>query len=281
MPVFTWFGGKRKIAPLVWRAFGDVKHYVEPFCGSAAVLFARPDPWIGSETINDSDGMVANFFRAVRREPDAVARFLGPMTEVDYSAAARVVRAEADGLTERMRACPDYYDARMAGLWLYANQMKLGSKLELNEKPKSHCPWWLRANGCDVLGNVCARLERVRVLCGDWRRTVSGHTELGCGKPCGVFMDPPYDVGCDRRMYREYESVSGAVCEWALEHGDDRRLKIALCGYANEHTMPESWQCVQWKRNGGFENQGKNKAVRLKECVWFSPGCNRVDGVLA
>ena len=31
---FVWFGGKSKVAPIVWEALGDVEHYVEPFFGS-------------------------------------------------------------------------------------------------------------------------------------------------------------------------------------------------------------------------------------------------------
>jgi site-specific DNA-adenine methylase len=38
---FPYFGGKSRIAAEVWRRFGDVKTYVEPFCGSCAVLLAR------------------------------------------------------------------------------------------------------------------------------------------------------------------------------------------------------------------------------------------------
>jgi len=84
---FPYFGGKRRAASLVWEALGNVDHYVEPFCGSAAVLLARPH--VGRcETINDRDGMVANFWRAVRSQPDAVAavRVLCPATETDTSA---------------------------------------------------------------------------------------------------------------------------------------------------------------------------------------------------
>lgn len=33
---FPWFGGKRKVAPIVWTAMGDVVNYVEPFFGSGA-----------------------------------------------------------------------------------------------------------------------------------------------------------------------------------------------------------------------------------------------------
>src|SRR5690606_14788585 len=31
---FPWFGGKGPIAAAVWRRFGDVPNYVEPFAGS-------------------------------------------------------------------------------------------------------------------------------------------------------------------------------------------------------------------------------------------------------
>ena len=38
---FPWFGGKRRVAPIVWQRFGDVQNYVEPFFGSGAVLLNR------------------------------------------------------------------------------------------------------------------------------------------------------------------------------------------------------------------------------------------------
>ena len=40
---FPWFGGKSRVAPLVWERFGDVRNYVEPFMGSLAVLLGRPE----------------------------------------------------------------------------------------------------------------------------------------------------------------------------------------------------------------------------------------------
>ena len=64
---FVWFGGKRRVAPQVWEALGDVDNYVEPFAGSLAVLLGRPhdlsDGQRRAETVNDADGMLANFWR--------------------------------------------------------------------------------------------------------------------------------------------------------------------------------------------------------------------------
>jgi hypothetical protein len=69
---FPWFGGKSRVADIVWDRFGDVPNYVEPFFGSGAVLLGRPHAQ-GTETVNDLDCMLANFWRALRRG-DTVSR---------------------------------------------------------------------------------------------------------------------------------------------------------------------------------------------------------------
>lgn len=69
---FPWFGGKSRVAAEVWTRFGaDVGNYVEPFFGSGAVLLARPGGPGNIETVNDLDGYIANFWRAVRYATEA------------------------------------------------------------------------------------------------------------------------------------------------------------------------------------------------------------------
>ena len=45
---FPWFGGKSRVADIVWDRFGKVDNYVEPFFGSGAVLLARRQTPIAS-----------------------------------------------------------------------------------------------------------------------------------------------------------------------------------------------------------------------------------------
>ena len=116
---FPWFGGKSRAAHLVWEALGDVANYVEPFAGSAAVLLARPHA-PRCETINDRDGMVANFWRAVRAAPAEVAHHADwPVSEADLHARHRWLIGQREGLTERLIADPEWYDARIAGWWCW------------------------------------------------------------------------------------------------------------------------------------------------------------------
>ena len=117
---FPYFGGKSKAAPAVWAAFGsDVKNYVEPFAGSAAMLLAAPE---GKriETINDFDGFVANFWRALAHDPDAVAHAADwPVNEVDLMARHSWLVRHRQPITEQLCADPAWYDARSAGWWVW------------------------------------------------------------------------------------------------------------------------------------------------------------------
>ena len=116
---FPYFGGKSMACETVWAAFGDPENYVEPFAGSAAMLLGRPN--VGKvETINDKDGFVANFWRAVSLDASEVAKHTDwPTNEADIFARHSWLVRHASGLLERLHADPDYYDAKVAGWWCW------------------------------------------------------------------------------------------------------------------------------------------------------------------
>jgi hypothetical protein len=101
--------------------------YVEPFCGSAAVLLSRPHKG-AHEVLNDVDCLVVNFWRAVRAAPDEVARWADfPINETEVNARHRwLLRHDLRAFTERLDADPDYYDARVAGYWVYGQSVWIG-----------------------------------------------------------------------------------------------------------------------------------------------------------
>jgi hypothetical protein len=100
----------------VWQAFGPVDNYVEPFAGSAAMLLAAPDRHPGKppriETINDADGFVANFWRAIAHDPEATAHHADwPCNEVDMFARHSWLVRQTARITEQLHADPDWFDA--------------------------------------------------------------------------------------------------------------------------------------------------------------------------
>lgn len=126
-PPFPYFGGKSAVADVGWAALGDVPNYVEPFFGSGAVLFLRPQ--VGHiETVNDADGFVSNFWRALQREPEAVAEHAdNPVNEADLHARHLWLLGQRERITDRLCGDDAFYDAKAAGWWCWGLCCWIGS----------------------------------------------------------------------------------------------------------------------------------------------------------
>ena len=88
----------------------------------------NPDPTTHIETINDADGLVANVWRALQADPDAVAKYCDyPVNHADLAARKRVLIAEKDTLLPKLIDSPDYYDTKLAGYWIWGTCCWIGS----------------------------------------------------------------------------------------------------------------------------------------------------------
>ena len=336
----------------MWQRFGDVPNLVEPFLGSAAVLLARP-PFEGNriETVNDADGHVANFFRALQADPDAVAYYADwPVSELDMQSRGTWLyyRPTAREWVERLRSDPDYYDAKSAGWWAWFVSCWIGGLPSIPEarpdgttaygqgggpggvheklphlgdagkgvaRQRPHLGSGGQGNGVQgsvarqlpatniggvaayvgggnrrahltaYMRQLAARLERVRVCCGDWTRVMGPSVTFKHGLT-SIFLDPPYSQAeRHAQLYSTESDVAADVRRWCVENGDNPLLRIALCGYRDEgHEELEShgWHAHAWKANGGYGNQGngRGRANKHREVIYFSPHClNPVDSL--
>ena len=290
---FPWFGGKSTVAEAIWRRLGSPKQYIEPFCGSAAILLAAPSP-ASLEVIGDANCYVANFWRALKLQPDAVIAAQDyPVSHIDLFARHRWLTEPARVATLRDALLDPEWpgDAKIAGWWLWGQCCWIGSgwcdpargqrgdgsaggdglgqiphasnagrgvqAVTLGKIPHASAAEWLR--------ELADRLARVRIVHGDWSRCLNHHygdTETA------VFLDPPY------RAFEKLYSDNGApstpvaddVAAWAREHA---HLRVALCGHRGDYAMP-GWAVMEWSR--GRSTYG-GKSTTDAECIWFSPGC--------
>jgi DNA adenine methylase len=86
-PPVPYFGGKITIGPAIAALLPAHTHYVEPFAGSLAVLFAKTPS--AHETVNDLDEALVTFWRVLRERPDELARAcaLTPHARIEYDLA--------------------------------------------------------------------------------------------------------------------------------------------------------------------------------------------------
>lgn len=142
---FHYFGSKARAAGLIWRLLGeDVPLYFEPFMGSLSVLLARPRSEAAivktKEIVNDRDGLLVNFWRAVRFDPEQTAYYASwPISHVDLVARRMAIREwiQNDAQLERMMVDETFCDPKIAGFWVYAQVLSIG-----NAASDLKAPWW-------------------------------------------------------------------------------------------------------------------------------------------
>lgn len=307
-----YFGGKVRIAKVIWKRFGDVPNYVEAFAGSLATMLARPHP-PKTETVNDLDCLISNFWRSLQHDPEAVADYADhPVNEADLHA-RQLWLVNRLGFRERMMSDPDYYDAKIAGIWVWGRCSWIGGgwaettqrerPSERMEQVKDIYPAGIECAKYSIpnmtkqgvqskrildqgvqshMYELAARLRNVTVACGDWSRVCTPAVTDGKGLT-GILLDPPYFDGLSSGLYIHSDAnVSALVRQWAIENGGNKSLRIALCGYESEHKMPDTWEKVSWKAAGGYGGQrldGTNENAD-KERIWFSPACLKPSDTL-
>lgn len=294
---FVYFGGKGSVAAEVWKRFGRVKMYIEPFFGSGAVLLARPNGDYGVEIANDYDGNICNVWRAIKHNPNEVAYHCDfPTNHIELMARRWQLQEAQDELRKKLIDDPDFYDAKLAGYWVWCAANWIGSDM-IKVRDKYNCsrPHLTSRNGTMQkdsldgisrwLNELAVRLRQVRVVCGDWSRVMGGNwrtsnKSIGKSGKCGVFLDPPYgeDAGRAEVYNKDSFTVADDVRGWCIKNGDNSKYRIAICGYGGEHNELEDlgWDVFEWRAAGGYENQAKKKRDvenRTKERVWFSPHC--------
>lgn len=311
-PPFPYFGGKSAVASTVWRALGDVRNYVEPFFGSGAVLFLRP-PFEGVETINDADGFVCNFWRAVKHDVAAVAEHAdNPVNECDLHARHLWLIGQRERITDRLCGDPDFFDAKVAGWWCWGLCCWIGGGWCSGKGP------WVSRDGVMVkrphlsdegsgvnrkrphlMSNqgvirkderlvkyfscLSNRLQSVRVCCGDWSRVCGPSVTTKHGLT-GIFIDPPYADSADRdeTLYSvDSLLVAHDAKKWAVEKGDDPEMRIVFAGYEGEHDFPDTWTVHEWETSGGYgtqsDGESRGKVNAKRERLWMSPHCKPLE----
>lgn len=217
-----YLGGKTRITPWLLNLFPPHQIYIEPFCGSAAVLLSKaPAP---VEIINDMNEDVVNFFR-VLRHPRLAQRLadlcaLTPFAEDEFEHACTLTHATP---LERARA------------FLYRTHANFHPDLTKKSFRISACTAHVYAaewhNVPARLAPTAQRLKNVTICNRDFADILPRYDKPGAF----IYCDPPY--------LAETRSGSGAYThELSTERHQElcrllaalKHAKWAISGYDND-----------------------------------------------
>jgi len=255
-----WHGGKHYLATKIIKLMPPHVHYVEPYFGSGAVLFAK-DPEGVSEVVNDSNGDLINFWTVLR----------GPKWREFYERMQFTVMSEwawqEAGLDvprdSLMRAWAFFVRCRqsLAGrMQEFATLSRTRTRRGMNEQASA----WLSA--IEGLPAVHARLKRVVILNRDALDVIRQQD----GPETLFYLDPPYlaQTRAAKEIY-QHEMTLGEhhlLCEALV------RLKghFILSGYRNKLYDTFAHKCEWHRADFDLPNNaaGGKRKRRMTECVW-------------
>lgn len=233
--LFSYYGGKQRLAARIVDYLPRHTVYVEPFCGSAAVFFAKPRPQPSNhhhyrEVLNDHNQRIITIFR-VAQDPVLREALLDRLTYTPYS------RAEHQRSRAIQQTWPTHDVVTQAWAMLVDLQQSFASKVGGGWGTcvfsECHASTW--TTWCEVLPALCARLQDVYLECDDAlaviRRWDSPQTCFYC--------DPPY-VGASQGHYAGYTAGDFKAL---IEVLSICQGSVVLSGYASP-SVPSTWECL-------------------------------------
>jgi DNA adenine methylase len=179
-PPLAYPGNKAELAPEIIRHVPDHETYVEPFAGTAGVLF-RKEP-SRNEVINDLNSDLTNFMTTLRDRPDELVEWLRhtPYSEEEYD---RIKSRWREGIR------PDD-DIVQAGQLFVLRRASFGADMGGFRATASGRKNSARqfANARDRLLELSDRLDGVVIHNRDWRSIVEKYAQPGAF----FYVDPPY-----------------------------------------------------------------------------------------
>lgn len=261
-------GGKRYLAERIVSLMSQHTHYVEPYAGGLAVMFAKSCEGI-SEVVNDLDSRYTTFFRALQ-DDDLYARLRRRLQATTFNETEwREAKAYLD--TPNKRPNRQEIVERAARFFVLCRQSMSGrckdftpitrnrTRGDMNEQA---CSW---LNAIEGLPAVHARLKRVVIL----NRPALEVIRTQDGPGVLFYLDPPYlpEVRAAKQAFGPFE-MTVEQHEELLDAITGLQGMVMISGYTSP--LYDS-RLAGWARHE-FElpnNAGSGKQKRrMVEVVW-------------
>jgi len=243
-----WFGGKRNMAATIANLIGPHKAYWEPFCGSMAVLLAKPK--VTNETVNDLHDDLINLAWTIQHHKLGPALYRHLRRVIPHQTEMTAARAILDQPFEAVRTDPNLERAAAYFISSWIGMSGL-SGTPAGEQRKRGVARRFTSNGgspgarfCNAVESIPAwreRMRRVFVLktCG---LEICERVEDKAGT--AIYADPPYLVKSVEYTHdfkpADHERLAKALARF--------KLTRVVVSYYDHHWLNDLYPPARWQR---------------------------------
>lgn len=255
----TFYGGKQKLAAQIIALMPPHVAYLEPFAGGAAVLFAKPPA--ERETLNDLDGQIMRFWRALRDQPEHLASAVAmtPYGRGEWRESREPAEDDVEA-ARRLLVNVDQSFSRSRGSWSPPSLLK-DRKGRWQPGTWANLPTRIRV-AAERLTNVCLENTDAIDLIPRWDMPQSV-----------IYVDPPY-IGEHRREMSKGYAHDAVPDLWPrlidallqIEHA-----AVILSGYPCDEAEQLGWRSVDLHAVRNVQARAGGTLPKVPETLWLSP----------
>lgn len=258
----TYYGGKQRLASQIVAMMPAHRVYFEPFAGGAAVLFAKPRA--EREALNDIDGHVMRFWRALRDHPAALATAVAmtPYSRAEW----RFCRYEHESAEDDVEAARrfivevDQSFSREGTGWSPPS-------ISFDRRGRWQAGVW--QNLPDKLMAAATRLAGVALEQGDAIDLIPRYDQLDAV----IYCDPPYARGqrlAPGKGYRHDDD--GSLWPRLVEVlADIQKASVVLSGYPCIEMADLGWRRIPLVHKRTVQARSGGTLSTAPEGIWLSP----------
>jgi DNA adenine methylase len=193
-PVLKYPGAKWSIAKWITSFFPKHTHYLEPYCGSAAVFFNKTPA--EHEVLGDTNQSITNLFHVLRTHGQELAELiaLSPWCESDYEAIAKHYDDSGDAIEDARRFLVRSWQAHGGTIYQVSGWKHNGLTGKVYP---AHL--WRKLPG--RLLAVVDRLKDAEIRNRPALELIAYYND----PECLIYADPPYVLSTRDRKYYKYE----------------------------------------------------------------------------
>lgn len=258
--ILKYPGAKWRIAEWIIENMCTHHSYVEPFFGSGAVFFNKPQSNI--ETINDLDGELVNFFEVIRDMPEELAAkiHMTPYARAVYEGVYEQPHITTISKLDRaLRFC-----IKINMSHGFRCNSKVGWKNDVQGRERAYAlQSWNKIP--DIIMEAAVRLKEVQI---EQRPAIEVIQRFNNPK-CLIYCDPPYLLRT--RKGKQYNiEMSDKEHEELLQLLLKSKSKVIISGYESDLYNDA---LKGWRKKTGFSlTQSMRKE---KEVIWMNYDCEK------